>query len=215
MTEPVRTYLDDVRPADDLVLPARAQRLEPSAEALASRTLRLTHGACGFVELEQAPDVAHEASDVGVARRRAGGGVVLGSVSGPAPGSAPGSVQRSVDRGRDQQSHVEADVHQPVSAGPAPAQATCRAHNRERFSSRARNTLVLPAGRWTISVHNPYEDRPLGFWLREEKDARTTLISAGGVSSDRPGHWEVVLWPGTFLVSCPLSPSPDYLLVVE
>ena len=83
--------------------------------------------------------------------------------------------------------------------------------------------MRLKAGRYVFRVTNvdvPYE---LGFWLREKDyDWRNPIhkftkisVSGGGIFPGTTKEYVVDLEPGEYLYSCPLNPTPDYLLIVE
>lgn len=91
----------------------------------------------------------------------------------------------------------------------------CRRANHTTFDARGQTAIVLSPGIWDIAVTNDAFDRPLGLWLRAEDDPATPIISAGGVDPDATRTWRVVLPEGRYIYSCPLSPTPDYLLIVR
>lgn len=100
--------------------------------------------------------------------------------------------------------------------GPAPPEADdCRAHNRETFFERSQDALVVPPGVYDIVVRNRAFDRPLGLWLRAETEPGSALVSAGGIEPGGERVWRTTLTEGSYLYSCPLSPTPSYRLVVR
>lgn len=93
--------------------------------------------------------------------------------------------------------------------------AGCRDFHRETFERRRQRILRVEAGTYIIEVRNAGGQRPLGFWLREHRQhSPRTYISFGGVAPGESARFTVVLPPGEYLYSCPLSPSADYLLRV-
>lgn len=98
---------------------------------------------------------------------------------------------------------------------PVVSEQDCRAVNRTSFEGRSQRALVVPPGDYEIEVHNAAFDRDLGFWLRREDDWSISAVSAGGVPSGGSRSWLVSLTPGRWIYSCPLSPTPDYLLIVR
>ncbi len=91
----------------------------------------------------------------------------------------------------------------------------CRRINRERFDMRTQQVLRVPPGSYHITVVNQGVPRDVGFWLRPEDEPETTLAAGGGIGADAPATFELELEPGRYLYSCPLNPTPDYLLLVE
>ena len=77
--------------------------------------------------------------------------------------------------------------------------------------------LRLKAGDYIFRVSNrdvPYE---LGFWLRGAGLSRLTLpsVSGGGLHAGDSHDYRVSLEAGEYRYSCPLNPTPDYVLIVE
>jgi hypothetical protein len=75
----------------------------------------------------------------------------------------------------------------------------------------------LKAGTYQFQVTNrdvPYE---LGFYLRGEGLSQATLpkVSGGGLTPGKTQSYEITLKAGQYLFSCPLNPTPDYLIIVE
>ncbi len=78
-------------------------------------------------------------------------------------------------------------------------------------------TMHLKPGDYVFRVKNrnvPYE---LGFWLRGHGLSRLTLpsVSGGGIKAGGSRDYAINLKPGEYRYSCPLNPTPDYILVVE
>ncbi len=91
----------------------------------------------------------------------------------------------------------------------------CRRANQVSFGERSQRALLVTPGRWEIAVENAGFDRELGFWLRPESAQSQPVVSAGGIARGATRVWTVDLTPGRYVYSCPLSPTPDYLLVVR
>ncbi|MDQ7000179.1 MAG: hypothetical protein Q9M12_04750 [Mariprofundus sp.] len=95
----------------------------------------------------------------------------------------------------------------------------CRSINEASQDKRLKQaqTLYLKAGDYVFRVKNrdvPYE---LGFWLRGAGISRWTLpgISGGGIATGDVHDYTISLEPGEYRYSCPLNPTPDYVLIVE
>lgn len=91
----------------------------------------------------------------------------------------------------------------------------CQHENLTTFSTREQQVLMIPAGQYEILIKNPYIDRELGFWLRSMNHPENTLATGGGIGLNEEEIFDVQLLPGSYLYSCPVSPTPDYLLVVQ
>lgn len=95
----------------------------------------------------------------------------------------------------------------------------CRGINRETAAERLTRAkiLELQPGEYIFRVKNknvPYE---LGFWLRGKALGRLTLpsVSGGGLRPGQSRDYPVSLVEGEYLYSCPLNPTPNYLLIVR
>jgi hypothetical protein len=93
----------------------------------------------------------------------------------------------------------------------------CKQINSETASEREQKVLRLSPGPTVFSVTNFDVPYPLGFWLRGKGLGRLTLpsVSGGGLGTGETKEYAVDLVPGEYFYSCPLNPTPDYLLVVE
>ena len=95
----------------------------------------------------------------------------------------------------------------------------CRAINAKSVEGRLAKAKVikLKPGRYVFRVTNKNVPYGLGFWLRGQGLGRVTLpsVSGGGLNKGVTKDYEITLKPGSYLYSCPLNPTPDYLLVVE
>ncbi|WP_201265579.1 hypothetical protein [Mariprofundus sp. EBB-1] len=77
--------------------------------------------------------------------------------------------------------------------------------------------LRLKAGDYLFRVQNRDVSYALGFWLRGAGLSRLSLpgVSGGGIAMGQSRDYAVALVPGTYIYSCPLNPTPDYILHVE
>ncbi len=93
----------------------------------------------------------------------------------------------------------------------------CKRINAETADGRDFKVLRLTAGKTVFRVTNKDVPYPLGFWLRGKGLGRLTLpsVAGGGLDTGATKEYAVELVPGEYLYSCPLNPTPDYLLVVE
>lgn len=91
----------------------------------------------------------------------------------------------------------------------------CRAINRTTVHGRTARALVVHPGEYEFVVTNSAFERPLGLWLRREDDQNTPVLSGGGADFGENKSWTAELLPGRYIYSCPLSPTPDYLLIVR
>lgn len=95
------------------------------------------------------------------------------------------------------------------------ARADCRAVNRATVRSREQTALVVPPGTVRFVVENTRDEGDAGFWLRADGRIDAALVSAGGIAPGASLSWDVPLEPGTYTYACPLSPTPDYTLIVR
>ncbi len=123
------------------------------------------------------------------------------------PGGTRGTLHLTIDGCRI----VEPEPLAPTASSDA---ATCRRSVREDFDGRGQRVLVVPAGSWEIVVDNARAERDGGLWLRDARAPERTLVSAGGIAAGGTARYEVELTPGQWIYSCPVTPTPDYLLVV-
>ncbi|MFT6395893.1 MAG: hypothetical protein ACJAYU_000635 [Bradymonadia bacterium] len=91
----------------------------------------------------------------------------------------------------------------------------CRNINRATVHNRSARALVVHPGEYEFLVSNSAFERPLGFWLRREDDPNTPILTGGGAQFGASKSWSAELLPGRYIYSCPLSPTPDYLLIVR
>ncbi|MDX8396572.1 MAG: hypothetical protein R8K22_09175 [Mariprofundaceae bacterium] len=77
--------------------------------------------------------------------------------------------------------------------------------------------LRLKAGDYMFRVKNRDVPYALGFWLRGAGLSRLTLpsVSGGGIAKGQTRGYAIALEPGKYFYSCPLNPTPDYILIVE
>lgn len=122
-------------------------------------------------------------------------------------GGARGTLHLTVEGCR----MLEPEPVAPVRGDDA---TSCRRSVREDFEQRGQRVLVVPAGAWEIVVDNARAERDAGLWLRRAGAPDQTLVSAGGIPPGHADRYEVELTSGQWLYSCPITPTPDYLLVV-
>jgi hypothetical protein len=98
-------------------------------------------------------------------------------------------------------------------------ESDCEKINSASLQERKKNfqTIKIKSGEYKFSVLNkdiPYE---VGFWIRGKGLSRFVLpsTSGGGLIQNTSKDYSISLKPGTYLVSCPLNPTPDYEIVVE
>ncbi len=77
--------------------------------------------------------------------------------------------------------------------------------------------LRLKAGYYLFRVKNRDVPYVLGFWLRGAGLSRLTLpaVSGGGITTGQTRDYAIALEAGEYVYSCPLNPTPDYILIVE
>jgi hypothetical protein len=91
----------------------------------------------------------------------------------------------------------------------------CLRTNAATVHEREQAALVVHPGSYEFVVENNAFDRALGLWLRREDEPTLPVIAGGGATMGSEARWSVELRPGRYLYSCPLSPTPDYLLIVR
>ncbi|MDQ6986899.1 MAG: hypothetical protein Q9M25_03745, partial [Mariprofundaceae bacterium] len=95
----------------------------------------------------------------------------------------------------------------------------CEALNARTGEQRlaASTTIKLAPGPYVFRVHNVDVPYALGFWLRGSGLRRVTLpgVSGGGIKTGSFRDYVIELKAGTYRYSCPLNPTPDYVLQVE
>lgn len=80
--------------------------------------------------------------------------------------------------------------------------------------------LKLKPGHYVFKITNKDVDHEVGFWLRPQTpDGKARPLpnsDAGHLKAGQSGTTGVVeLKPGKYLYSCPLNPTPHYLITVE
>lgn len=77
--------------------------------------------------------------------------------------------------------------------------------------------IKLKPGMYVFRVTNKNVPYTLGFWLRGVGLGRLTLpsVSGGGIERGKSIDYAITLGPGEYRYSCPLNPTPDYVLLVE
>ncbi|MDQ6969931.1 MAG: hypothetical protein Q9M16_05435 [Mariprofundus sp.] len=78
-------------------------------------------------------------------------------------------------------------------------------------------SLHLKAGDYVFRVSNRDVPYALGFWLRGAGLSRFTLptVAGGGIAMGHSRDYSIRLEAGEYHYSCPLNPTPDYILIVE
>ena len=89
----------------------------------------------------------------------------------------------------------------------------CRSLNMATFTARSQQVWTLAPGRYTVRVVNRQVGWPVGLWVRSDKGE--SLAAEGGGAAGETIEIEVDLVPGSYLVSLPLLPTPDYLWEVK
>ncbi len=78
-------------------------------------------------------------------------------------------------------------------------------------------TMELKPGRYVFRVINRDVPYQLGFYLRAANPVLRAIrpkLVGGGIERGQTKDYTVDLVPGSYLISCPLNPTPDYPLVV-
>jgi len=98
-------------------------------------------------------------------------------------------------------------------------ESDCNKINQSTLKNRSNDFIAmkLKEGKYIFRVTNkgvPYE---VGFYLRGSGFGWTYLprISGGGLDEGVSKDYAIELKKGTYKVSCPLNPTPDYSIVVE
>ncbi len=95
----------------------------------------------------------------------------------------------------------------------------CAALNESTGEKRlvASQPLKLAPGPYIFRVYNVDVPYPLGFWLRGSGFRRVTLlsVSGGGIKTGGFRDYAIELKAGEYRYSCPLNPTPDYVLQVK
>jgi len=101
----------------------------------------------------------------------------------------------------------------------ATSSAACESLNERTAESRLlkAKTLKLAPGPYVLRVYNDDVPYTLGFWLRGSGLGRFTLpgVSGGGIEPGNFREYSIDLKVGEYRYSCPLNPTPDYVLRVE
>jgi hypothetical protein len=97
--------------------------------------------------------------------------------------------------------------------------ADCKTINQGSLSQRQAQfkPLKLKPGKYIFRVTNRNVPYALGFYLRGQGLSQATLpkVSGGGLTTGVSQDYAIALKAGTYDVSCPLNPTPDYPLIVE
>jgi hypothetical protein len=95
-----------------------------------------------------------------------------------------------------------------------PVTEDCRHFNHRWQPEREQRLLIVPEGDYLVHLTNTL-DTVAGLWIRDNDDVAITPLSAGGAAPGATTTYRATLGPGTYRYSCTLTPTPDYLLVVE
>ncbi len=130
---------------------------------------------------------------------------------------AVGSAMETISLTQTHCQFIEAETEEHYFTASSADQ--CKAINAKTAEKRLKTAqpLHLKAGDYIFRVKNrdvPYE---LGFWLRGAGILRWSLpsISGGGIATGKAHDYAIALEPGEYRYSCPLNPTPDYVLIVE
>ena len=104
-------------------------------------------------------------------------------------------------------------AEQEAAPQEAADRESCRSLNMATFTARSQQVWTLAPGRYTVRVVNRQVGWPVGLWVRSDKGE--SLAAEGGGAAGETIEIEVDLVPGSYLVSLPLLPTPDYLWEVK
>ena len=104
-------------------------------------------------------------------------------------------------------------AEQEVAPQEAADREGCRSLNMATFAARSQQVWTLAPGRYTVRVVNRQVGWAVGLWIRSDKGE--SLAAEGGGAAGETIEVEVDLVPGSYLVSLPLLPTPDYLWEVK
>ncbi|WP_282605497.1 hypothetical protein [Pelagibius sp. Alg239-R121] len=98
--------------------------------------------------------------------------------------------------------------------------ADCDKINMESGAERVGKAqkLTLKPGKYIFRVSNRNVPYSVGFWLRGDGLANRAMlpsVSGAGLAEGVTKDYEITLKPGEYVYSCPLNPTPDYVLNVE
>ena len=98
--------------------------------------------------------------------------------------------------------------------------ADCESINAKTGAERLSKAkiLELKPGKYIFRVTNKNVSYPLGFWLRGASlidRVRLPSVSSGGLTRGTTKDYVVELEEGEYVYSCPLNPTPNYLLTVK
>lgn len=96
----------------------------------------------------------------------------------------------------------------------------CETINERTGEERLKTAKVLrlKAGKYVFKVTNENVPYSLGFWVRGDgvlNRARLPSVSGGGLTVGTSRDYEIDLKPGEYVYSCPLNPTPNYMLIVS
>lgn len=98
--------------------------------------------------------------------------------------------------------------------------ADCDAINMKSGAERVGKAqkMTLKPGKYIFRVSNRNVPYTVGFWLRGNGLANRAMlpsVSGAGLTEGTTKDYEITLEPGEYVYSCPLNPTPDYVLSVE
>ncbi len=79
-------------------------------------------------------------------------------------------------------------------------------------------TLELPAGQYVFKIVNKNVDHEVGFWLQQDTEKGPTVPKSGTKhikKGETASTGVVTLKPGKYVYSCPLNPTPHYVITVK
>lgn len=104
-------------------------------------------------------------------------------------------------------------AEQEAAPQAAADRESCRSLNMATFTVRSQQVWTLAPGHYTVRVVNRQVGWPVGLWIRSDKG--DSLAAEGGGAAGETIEVEIDLVPGSYLVSLPLLPTPDYLWEVK
>ena len=142
---------------------------------------------------------------------------ILALTAAPVPGAAEEALPRIIELHQTACQFVEPEGgDQKFSANTFDA---CEVLNEKSGEARLSKAapLKLAPGAYTFRVYNDDVPYVLGFWLRGSGLGRVTLpsVSGGGIEAGQFREYAIDLRAGEYRYSCPLNPTPAYILQVE
>jgi len=142
---------------------------------------------------------------------------IIALTAAPTPGAAEDALPRTIELHQTACQFIKAeggDRHYSATTYDA-----CEALNARTGEARlAKSAAIrLSPGSYVFRVYNDDVPYTLGFWLRGSGLGRVTLpsVSGGGIEPSDFREYAIDLRAGEYRYSCPLNPTPDYVLLVE